>query len=83
MISPKDCMNIVKSTKKILNDAINYGGSSIRDFKNTSGAKGGFQKIFKVYQRNSLNCKRYKCKGIIKKKNISNRSTFYCNICQK
>ena len=83
LISQKDCMNIVKNTKKILKEAINYGGSSIRDFKNISGAKGGFQKIFKVYQRDGLNCKRHKCKGIIKKKNISNRSTYYCNICQK
>ena len=83
LISPKDCMNIVNNTRKILNDAINYGGSSIRDFKNISGAKGNFQKIFKVYQRDGLKCKRYKCKGTIKKKNITNRSTFYCNICQK
>ena len=83
LISPKDCMNIVNNTRKILNDAINYGGSSIRDFKNISGAKGSFQKIFKVYQRDGLKCKRHKCKGIIKKKNITNRSTFYCNICQK
>jgi len=58
----------VSNTKKILNDAINYGGSSIRDFKNISGAKGNFQKIFKVYQRDGLKCKRHKCKGIIKKK---------------
>ena len=76
-------MNIVNNTRKILNDAINYGGSSIRDFKNISGVKGSFQKIFKVYQRDGLNCKRHRCKGIIKKKIISNRSTFYCNICQK
>ncbi len=83
LISAKDCLNIVRYTKRILNDAINYGGSSIRDFKNISGAKGSFQKIFKVYQRDGLNCKRRRCKGIIKKKKISNRSTFYCNICQK
>ena len=83
LITTKDCMNIVNNTRKILNDAINYGGSSIRDFKNISGVKGSFQKIFKVYQRDGLKCKRHKCKGIIKKKNITNRSTFYCNICQK
>ncbi len=61
---------------------IKKGGSSIRDFKNTSGKKGSFQKNFNVYERNGLNCKRLHCDGIIQKKNISNRSTFFCNICQ-
>ena len=79
----KDCKNIIFNSKKVLFDAISKGGSSIRDFKNTSGLKGSFQKKFKVYQRDSLNCKRFKCKGIIKKKIISNRSTFFCNTCQK
>jgi len=78
-----DCRKILISTKKILKDAIDKGGSSIRDFKNITGTKGGFQKIFKVYQREGLQCKRIKCKGIIQKKIISNRSTFFCKICQK
>ena len=82
-LSKKDCKEIVHNTKKVLIDAINKGGSSIRDFKSTSGVKGNFQKKFKVYQRDGLKCKRLKCIGIIKKKNISNRSSFFCNICQK
>ena len=73
---------IILNSKKVLFNAIKKGGSSIRDFKNTSGKKGGFQKDFKVYERNRLRCKRFKCRGIIQKKNISNRSTFFCNICQ-
>ena len=82
-ISKKDCKKIVSFSKKILVAAINKGGSSIRDFKNISGKKGGFQNSFKVYQREGLICKRSKCSGIIQKKNISNRSTFFCSACQK
>ena len=78
-----ECIRIISNTRKVLTDAINKGGSSIRDFRNISGIEGNFQKNFKVYQREGLNCKRQKCLGIIKKKNISNRSTFFCNICQK
>ena len=70
-------------SKKVLNDAIKKGGSSIRDFKNTSGKKGNFQKDFNVYERNGLSCKRFKCNGTIQKRIISNRSTYFCNICQK
>ena len=49
-------------------NAIEQGGSSIRDFKNTDGKSGNFQKNFKVYERNGLKCKRYNCKGVIQKK---------------
>ena len=78
-----DCKNIVINSRKTLLKAIYKGGSSIRDFKNTSGKEGNFQKNFNVYEREGLNCKRLKCKGIILKTTISNRSTFFCNYCQK
>ena len=81
--SKEDCKRIVTNSKKVLFEAIKKGGSSIRDFKNILGNEGNFQKSFKVYQREGQVCKRLKCKGIIEKKNISNRSTFFCNICQK
>ena len=77
-----DFKKVAFNSKKILSDAINYGGSSIRDFKNTSGKKGNFQKNFKVYQREGKKCKRHTCKGIILRKIISNRSTFFCSSCQ-
>jgi len=82
-MNSNQCKKIVKNSRIILLEAINYGGSSIRDFKNTFGKKGNFQTNFRVYQREGLNCKRLKCKGIIKKKIISKRSTFFCNYCQK
>jgi len=83
LLKKKDCKKIINISKKVLIKAIKKGGSSIRDFKNISGKKGTFQKDFKVYERTGLNCKRFKCQGKIKKKFISNRSTFYCDICQK
>jgi formamidopyrimidine-DNA glycosylase len=82
-LSKKECKNIILFSKKVLNNAIKKGGSSIRDFKNTSGKTGNFQKEFKVYQRENLNCFRSKCEGKIKKIFITNRSTFFCNTCQK
>ena len=82
-LSKKDCKNIILFSKKVLNSAIKKGGSSIRDFRDTFGKSGNFQKEFKVYQRENLNCLRSKCEGKIKKIFISNRSTFFCNRCQK
>ena len=83
LIKKKYCKKIVFFSKKVLSNAISKGGSSIKDFKNTSGVKGNFQIDFKVYQKDGSKCKRTKCKGKIQKKNISNRSTFFCNTCQK
>ncbi len=81
-LNKKECLSIIFNSKKILQQAINKGGSSIRDFKDISGNKGNFQKEFRVYQQEGADCKRPNCKGIIKKKIISNRSTFFCNFCQ-
>jgi formamidopyrimidine-DNA glycosylase len=82
-LSKKDCIKIISFSRIVLANAIKKGGSSIRDFKNISRENGNFQKEFKVYQRENLNCLRNKCTGKIKKVFISNRSTFFCNICQK
>ena len=79
----RDCKKLIYFSKIILKNAIKKGGSSIRDFKNISGDQGQFQKNFKVYDRNNLKCLRFECSGTIKKKIISNRSSFFCNICQK
>ena len=81
-LSKNECLNIILKSKKILQRSIDNGGSSIRNFKDILGNEGNFQKEFRVYQQAGANCKRPNCKGIIKKKITSNRSTFFCNICQ-
>ena len=78
-----ELVKIIKFSRITLKNAIKFGGSSIKDFKNVSGGGGSFQTKFNVYNREHQNCTKSKCKGIIKKKYISNRSTFICNFCQK
>ena len=82
LLKKEDYLKIIKNSKKILLDAINKGGSSIKDFKNITGNKGSFQKNFNVYEREGFDCKRKNCLGVIKKKKIGQRSTFFCNCCQ-
>ena len=83
LLSKKECQKIITNSKKILLKAISKGGSSIRDFKDTSGLKGGFQNEFKVYQQEGKKCKYLGCSNLIKKIITSNRSTFFCDSCQK
>ena len=78
----KSIKNLIYNIRKVLKIAINQGGSSIKDFKNTFGKSGNFQQFFNVYGHENKNCSRISCKGKIKKISISNRSSFYCNICQ-
>ena len=79
----KSIKNLIYNIRKVLKIAINQGGSSIRDFKNVYGKSGNFQQFFNVYGQENKNCSRISCKGKIKKISISNRSSFYCNKCQK
>ena len=83
LLSKKECQKIIINSRKILLKAISMGGSSIRDFKDALGLKGGFQSEFKVYQQEGIECKNIGCSDLIRKKIISNRSTFFCNSCQK
>ena len=82
LLTREDCKKIIYYSKKILSRAIKKGGSSIRDFKDTLGSSGNYQKEFKVYQQEGLRCKTRGCIDTIQKKIVSNRSTFFCNSCQ-
>ena len=82
-LSKKECHRIIYFSNKVLIKAIKKGGSSIRNFKSLSGKDGLFQKEFNVYGREDLNCLKKGCNGKVKKIFITNRSTFFCNKCQK
>ena len=81
-LSKKNIVNIIQQTRKVLNKAIIFGGSSIRNFKKIDGVAGNFQQVFKVYGKNNSRCSRHNCSGYIKKISLSSRSTFYCPKCQ-
>ena len=82
-INQKEIKNIIKFIKKILNQAILLGGSSIKNFSSTEGEDGSFQQKFNVYGREKRSCSRSKCLGFIKKVYTANRSSFFCPKCQK
>ena len=65
-LTKDECKKILSVSKLVLKKAIKKGGSSIRDFQNTNGDIGKFQKEFNVYQRENLNCVKAKCKGVAK-----------------
>ena len=74
---------IIKFSKKILNNSIKLGGSTIKDFSSENGKKGDFQQYFKVYGRENQDCSNIDCNSRIIRTVISNRATFFCKDCQK
>lgn len=72
---------LVDAIKAVLIDAIEAGGSSLRDHRRADGSLGDFQHNFQVYDREGELCPC--CKGRIKRIVQVGRSTFHCPSCQK
>jgi formamidopyrimidine-DNA glycosylase len=79
-LTKAQCNLLVLSIKKVLNKAIKAGGSSLLNFKDSSGKPGYFSLEHLVYGRGGLAC--YSCNKLIKKRVITGRSSFYCAHCQ-
>jgi formamidopyrimidine-DNA glycosylase len=76
-------VRLVDAIKAVLNDAIEAGGSSLRDHRRTDGSLGDFQHNFRVYDREGNPCPTRDCKGVVKRIVQNGRSTFFCPVCQK
>ena len=79
----KNLILLVKKINEVIKEAIEAGGSSLRDFSNTSGKMGYFQSSFNVYNRENEKCLLVSCDGVVKRIIQSGRSTFFCSKCQK
>lgn len=75
---------LVKAIKSVLKDAIEAGGSTLRDHAQATGDPGNFQHRFRVYGREGKPCRNTgkKCRGVVKRIVQGGRSTFYCPKCQ-
>lgn len=78
---------LAAAIKAVLREAIAAGGSSLRDYVQTDGELGYFQKQWRVYDREGQPCRT--CGGdsakpcVVRRITQGGRSTFYCPTCQK
>ncbi len=86
-INEQECDLIITNTKKVLQKAINAGGSTLRDYKKPDGSLGYFQNMHCVYNKKGQKCPYCTCDinktGGIKSSVMAGRSTFYCESLQK
>lgn len=71
------------AVRTVIADAIEAGGSSLRDYVHADGSLGYFQHSFAVYDREGEPCLKPGCGGQVERIVQSGRSTFYCRTCQR
>ncbi|CUH84344.1 bifunctional DNA-formamidopyrimidine glycosylase/DNA-(apurinic or apyrimidinic site) lyase [Thalassovita mediterranea] len=82
-IAQQKVAGLVPIIREVLQDAIEAGGSSLKDFRSAGGELGYFQHRFDVYDREGEPCKREGCTGTVQRVVQSGRSSFYCPTCQR
>ena len=79
----KRSARLVPAIKDVLREAIESGGSTLRDYVRSDGGLGYFQHRFSVYDREGQPCQKPACSGVVKRIVQANRSTFFCRVCQR
>lgn len=82
-IARKRSDTLVPAIRRVLEQAIEAGGSSLRDHRQVDGELGYFQHSFNVYGREGDPCRNETCVATIKRIVQSGRSSFYCPTCQR
>lgn len=80
MLTQHQCERLVTAIKKILNQAIVAGGTTLKDFVNSEGKPGYFSQQLQVYGRADLPCVR--CNAPLQSMQTGQRSTVFCEHCQ-
>ena len=80
-ISKKRYFVLGEHIKEVLAAAIEQGGTTLRDFVNSSGEPGYFQQTLAVYGRGGENC--ISCSGVLKDIRLGQRSSVFCSTCQR
>jgi len=78
-VSLERLKKLVPAILAVLAEAIEAGGSTLKDFVSPDGELGYFSKAFAVYDREGKPCG---CGGTVRRIVQGGRSTFYCPQCQ-
>lgn len=80
-ISRARYLQLAEAIQNRLHEAIQQGGTTLQDFRNSEGKPGYFQQQLSVYGREGEPCNR--CEAPIKRINQNQRSSWYCPQCQR
>lgn len=80
-LSLRDCKSICDNSKKIIDEAIKMGGTTIKSYTSSLGVSGRFQQKLCVHKKEGLPC--IKCGTKIENIKVGGRSTYFCPKCQE
>jgi formamidopyrimidine-DNA glycosylase len=80
-ITRAEAQALVRSIKEVLAEAVEIGGTTLRDYVNAEGTPGYFAQQLFVYERAKDPCR--VCKSPIKQFTQGQRSTYWCSVCQR
>jgi formamidopyrimidine-DNA glycosylase len=72
---------LVASVRDVLRDAIEDGGTTLRNFVGGDGKPGYFRGALRVYERDGEPC--VNCGTRIERRVLGQRATFFCPRCQR
>lgn len=82
-VTREETVILCAAIRKVLERAIQAGGSTLKDYQHTDGSLGYFQYQFSVYDKAGQACGREGCDSKVLRIVQSGRSSFYCPGCQK
>ena len=80
-LTPGEAERLCRAIREVLEEALAEGGSSVSDYVDLQGNRGGFQERHRVYRRAGQPCPR--CGTSIERERVAGRSTYFCPRCQK
>ena len=80
-LSSQEARKVHDETIKVLGQAVEKGGSTIRTYTNAFGEDGTMQEFHQVYDKTGHACSR--CGVIIEKIQLGGRGTHFCPKCQR
>lgn len=81
-LSGREAARLADAVRAVLGEAIEAGGSSLRDYVQATGELGYFQHRWRVYGREGEPCARHPATAVLRVQQ-QGRSTFYCPACQR
>lgn len=75
--------HLTQVIRDVLQEAIEAGGSSLKDYRQADGELGYFQHNFRVYDREDAPCPTPDCTGVIRRIVQGGRSSYFCPRCQR
>ena len=81
LLTKKDAKRVLDASRKVLSDAIEAGGSTVRTYHAMNGIDGMFQNNLLAYGKSGQPCIR--CNTPLHKMMVGGRGTTYCPHCQR